>query len=311
MITTDKISIIGAGNVGSLAAMRIAQENIGTVVVIDIAKGIAEGKSLDLEDCRSILQVNYKIRGTDNIKEIKDSSVVVITAGLARKPGMTREDLLLKNAQIVKEVCLNIHTLCPKAVVVIVTNPLDAMTYFALKVLGFDKRSVFGMGPTLDASRFANLIGQELRVQNTDIKATVIGSHGEAMLPFARATFVRGIALNELVDDAKLQRLITQTKERGKQIVSLLGTGSAYFAPSAAIAEIVRAILRNQKVTLGVSAYLEGEYGIKDVCIGVPCVIGRDGIEKIIELDLNQEEKNAFVASADSVRELTSLLKDV
>ncbi|MCI0469882.1 MAG: malate dehydrogenase, partial [Nitrospirae bacterium] len=231
MIKTDKISIIGAGNVGSLTAMRIAQENLGEVVLIDIAGGIAEGKSLDLEDCRSILQVNYQIRGTENIKEIKDSSVVVLTAGLARKPGMTREDLLLKNARIVKEVCLAIKALAQDAVVVVVTNPLDAMTYFALKVLGFSRRKVFGMGPTLDASRFANLIGQELSVQNSNIKATVIGSHGEAMLPLGRATFVNGIALNELVDNAKLESLIIKTKERGKQIVSLLGTGSAYFAP--------------------------------------------------------------------------------
>lgn len=296
-----KISVIGAGNVGGLAAMRLAQEGCGDVLLVDIAKGLAQGKSLDLEDSAAVLKLNYNIKGTGDINEIKDSSVIIVTAGLARKPGMTREDLLNKNALILKDVCLSIRKLAPESIVIIVTNPLDLMTRFALKITGFKANKVFGMGVSLDAARFANLISKELNVPCMNIDTYVIGSHGEGMLPLTRLTNIKGVALDEFMDTNKIQALVTKTIDRGKEIVSL--SGSAYFAPSEAIAELARIILKDQRRTLGVSAYLDGEYGIKDVCIGVPCRLGKNGIEKIVELDLNQEELQALKTCANRLKE--------
>lgn len=298
-----KISVIGAGNVGGLTAMRLAQEGVGDVFLVDISKGLAQGKSFDMEDARWLLKKDYSITGTENINDIKGSGIIVITAGLARKPGMTREDLLNKNAGILKDVCLNIKTLAPEAIVIIVTNPLDLLTYFALKNTGFSHNKVFGMGLSLDSARFANLISKELKVSVLDIDACVLASHGEGMLPLPRYTKVKGIALHKLIDEQKQQLLVTKTIERGKEIVSLLGSGSAYFAPSAAVAEIVKVIVKDQKTILGVSVYLSGQYGINDICIGVPCCLGKNGIEKVIELDLNEQEKNALQVCAAKLKE--------
>lgn len=283
--------------------MRLAQEELGEIVLVDIVKGLAQGKALDLEDARPILRNNYCIRGTDNIEEIKASDIIVITAGLARKPGMTREELLTQNAQILKEICLNIKKLASQSIVIVVTNPSDFMTYFVLKTTGFKPQKVFGMGPSLDAARFTNLISKELNIPNTDIETCVIGSHGEGMLPLPKFTTVKGRALNEILAKEKIEDLAKKTIARGAEIVSLLGSGSAYFAPSAAISELVRVIVKDEKRTIGVSAYLNGEYGLKDICIGVPCVLGKQGIEKIIELELNQEEKAEFTKSAESIRQ--------
>lgn len=303
-----KISIIGAGNVGSLTAMRLTQEGLSDIVLIDITKGLAKAKALDLEDARPILKMNYHIKGSEDIHEIKDSDIIAITAGLTRKPGMTREELLNKNAEILKEICLNIKRLAPQSIVIAVTNPLDLMTYFALKITGFKPGCLFGMGISLDSARFANLISQELNVPASDIEAPVIGIHGEGMLPLARLTNIKGVALDEFLDDKKVETLINRTIGRGLEIVSLLGSGSAYFAPSASLAAIVRTIAKDEKRTIGVSAYLNGEYGIKDVCIGVPCRLGRCGIEKIIELDLNKEEEEKFHNCAESLRKLIQQL---
>jgi malate dehydrogenase len=297
-----KISVIGAGNVGSLTAMRLAEEGAGKILLVDIAKGLAMGKSLDLEDSRPLLKYNYSIEGTDDINKIVDSDIIVITAGLARKPGMSREDLLNKNADIIKEVSQNIKKLAPESIVIVVTNPVDILTYITIKETGFHPKKVLGMGPSLDASRFANLVSKELNIPNTDIDSCVIGSHGEGMLPLPRYTFIKGVALDELMDDKKIEALVKKTIERGAQIVSCLGSGSAYFAPSLAVAMIAKAILKNEKRSIGISAYLNGEYGLKDVCIGVPCRIGSEGIEKIIELDLNKEEKGTFIKSADLIK---------
>jgi malate dehydrogenase len=305
-----KITIIGAGNVGGLSAMRIAESNPGQeVCLIDIIPGMAKGKSFDLEDCRQILNIDYRIKGTDEIDQLSGSQIIVITAGLARKPGMTREDLLNKNAQIIGSVCGKIKSLAPGAIVVIVTNPLDAMTYYAQKILGFDRRKVFGMGVTLDGSRFANLISLALNEPVTKVKPVVIGSHGEAMLPLPRFTLVGNRPLTDLIkDQAQLNSLVNSTIERGKEIVALLGSGSAYFAPSAAIAELVNAIVKDEKKPLGVSVFVDGEYGLKDICIGLPCIIGKQGIEKILELELNSQEKKTFLESAGSIRKLNSIL---
>jgi len=303
-----KISVIGAGNVGGLTAMRIAQEGLGNVVVIDVVPGLAKGKAFDLDDSQILLNRNYSVVGTDDISAIKDSQIIVITAGLARKPGMTREDLLKYNAQLLKSICEKIKILSANAIVIMVTNPLDVMTYYAVKTLRFKTNKVFGVGVTLDGARFANLIGQELRIPPMQILPCVIGSHGEAMLPLPRFTLVNDKPLTEVLQRQKIEELVKRTVERGKEIVSLLGSGSAYFAPSAAIMQIVKAVVKDEKSISGVSAYLNGEYGIKDICIGVTCVLGKAGIEKIMELDLNLEEKEKFLRSVESIRELTKLL---
>lgn len=303
-----KISIIGAGNVGSLAAMRIAGDGLGDVLLIDVVKGLAHGKVLDLEDARPILKCNYHIQGSDDIREAGDSDIVVITAGFARKPGMSREELLAKNAQILKDVCLNIKRLAKGAIVIVVTNPLDIMTLYALRITGFKPGKLFGMGISLDAARFANLIAQELAIPSTDIEALVIGAHGEGMLPLPRFTKVKGVLLDEFIDDKKIESLVKRTIDRGAQIVTSLGAGSAFFAPSAAIAAIVKTIVKDEKRTIGLCCYLNGEYGIKDTCIGVPCRLGKYGIEKVIELDLSQEEKARLIKSGGLVAQAAAQL---
>ncbi len=289
--------------------MRLAEAGFGDIVLADIAKGLAQGKAFDLEDAGSILKFNYRIQGTDDIENAKNSDIIIITAGLTRKPGMTREDLLNKNAQILKDVCLVIKNISGQSIVIVVTNPLDLMTYLALKITGFKSNKVFGMGISLDVARFANQINKELNIPSTDIEACVIGSHGEGMLPLPRFTTVKGMELNELLEDEKIKALIKRTLERGQEVVSLLGSGSAYFAPSQAILTIVRAIAKDEKRTIGVSTYLNGEYETKDICIGVPCRLGKKGIEKIIEFDLNKEERSLFLSSVESIRKNLELIK--
>lgn len=303
-----KISIIGAGNVGSLTAMRLAQEGLDDIVLIDIVKGLAQGKSLDLEDARPILKYNYNIRGSDDLSLIKDSGIIVITAGLTRKPGMSREELLNKNTQILKDISLNIKKLAPRSIVIVVTNPLDLMTYLVLKATGFKRNRVLGMGISLDSARFTNLISRELSIPCSDIEACVIGAHGEGMLPLPRFTSIKGVSLDEFLDEKRVEALIEKTVGRGMEIVSLLGSGSAYFAPSAAVATIVKFIAKDEKRTIGVCAYLNGEYGIKDICIGVPCRLGKEGIEKIIELELNKKEQDKFKSAVSSLRNLLKKL---
>lgn len=298
-----KISIIGAGNVGALTAMRLAQDGLTDICLIDIALGLACAKAFDLEDARPILKYHYNIQGTDDIQAIKNSDIIIITAGLTRKSGMTREDLINKNATILKNICVNIKKLVPKSIVIVVTNPVDILTYFTLKLTGFKAQRVLGMGISLDAARFANLISQQLNISALDIEACVIGPHGEGMLPLSRFTRIKGVGLEEFLSDEKIKTLVKKTIDRGKEIISLLGNGSAYFAPSAAIAAIVKIIAKDEKRTLGVCAYLSGEYGVKDVCIGVPCRLGRNGAEEIIELDLNSPEKEAFLKVVAKLKE--------
>jgi malate dehydrogenase len=282
--------------------MRLAEEGEAQIVLVDVVKGLAMGKSLDLQDSRPLLKNDYQIEGTEDINKINNSDLVIITAGLARKPGMTREDLLAKNAQILKEISQSVKKLSPAAIIIVVTNPVDILTYLAIKETGFAPHKVIGMGPSLDASRFANLIAQELNIPNIDIDACVIGSHGEGMLPLPRFTYIKGVALDELMDDKKIEALVKNTTGRGAQIVGCLGSGSAFFAPSLAAAKLAKAILKNEKRTIGICAYLNGEYGLKDVCIGVPARVGREGIEKIVELQLNTDEKNALLQSAESLK---------
>lgn len=293
-----KISVIGAGNVGSTTVLRLVQEGAGDIVLVDVAKGLAEGKVCDLNDSAAVLKENYRLTGTDDIKEIAGSDIVVITAGFARKPGMTREDLLEKNSGIVKSICSQVKKLAPDCILIIVTNPLDLMTRLALNVTGFKPNKVIGMGLSLDAARFSNLISRELNVSNGDIEACVIGSHGQGMIPLPEWTTVKGVRLSKLLDAEKVLKLIEKTVDRGRYIVSLLGSGSAYFAPSAAVVSLIKAITKDEKRVLGACAYLNGEYGLKDVCIGVPCRVGKEGIEKIVELELSAEEKEKLAKTA-------------
>lgn len=300
-----KISVIGAGNVGSTTAMRLAQEGLGEITLIDVVEGLAQGKAFDLEDARPILKHNYQIEGSDDISKIKDSDIIVITAGFARKPGMNREELLQKNSAILKDICANIKKLAPRAILIVVTNPLDLMTNFVLRITGFKPQKVIGMGVSLDAARFANIIAKELNIPVTDIEATVVGSHGEAMIPLIRFTKIKGVCIDEFSDENKLEALSAKTVSRGAEIVGLLGSGSAYYAPSAAITAIVKAIAKDEKRTIGACVYLNGEYGIKDICFGVPCRLGKEGAEKIVELELNKEELELLKKSAESIRQLT------
>lgn len=283
--------------------MRLAEAGAGDILLIDIAKGLSGGKALDLEDARSLVKNHYHIRGSEDIRQAKDSDIIVVTAGFARKPGMTREELANINAKVVKEVSLSVKEVAPASILIIVTNPLDLMTRLALEVTAFKAEKVIGLGPTLDAARFANLIALELQVPVTDIDSFVIASHGEGMLPLSRFTTVKGAPLVKFLDPQKIEHLAKRTVLRGAEIVSLLGSGSAYFAPSAAIAELVRVIVKDEKRILGVSARLNGEYGVEGVCIGVSCRIGKNGIESVVELDLNAEEKEAFRKAAASLKE--------
>ncbi|MCU0665837.1 MAG: malate dehydrogenase [Candidatus Omnitrophica bacterium] len=304
-----KISIIGAGNVGGTAALRLAQENIGDIFLFDIAENLARAKAYDLADARQALGMDYHVTGTSDFEQLKNSDIVVITAGLARKPGMTREDLASKNASILKQVCHNIRQYCQRAVVVVVTNPLDLMTRVCINSLNFKKTSVLGMGLTLDASRFANLIAEQFNVPVSKVVPCVIGSHGEGMMPLARFTFVNGTCLKQLLPEEEVNQLISRTIGRGAEIVSLYGTGSAYYAPSAAIAELVKAIAQDKRCVLGVSCYLNGQYGVKDVCAGLPCVIGKNGIEEIVQLDLDQNEKESFLKACQGIKEQFSRIQ--
>ena len=297
-----KISIIGAGNVGGTTAMRLAEYALGDIMLIDIAPGLAKGKALDLEDSRALSKCSFNIQGSENIRDLKDSDIIVVTAGLARKPGMTREDLAKKNASILRDICLEIKNSAGSAIVVIVTNPLDLMTYYALKVTNFEPAQLFGMGVSLDAARFANLVAKELNISPLDVEAAVMGIHGEGMLPMPAFSTIKGVPLVEFFQPDKIADLVRRTVGRGAEIVSLLGSGSAYFAPSAAIASIVKAIAKDEKRTVNISAYLNGEYGIKDACLGVPVRLGKGGIEEVIELELDKQDLEELARSAAIVK---------
>jgi len=298
----SKVTIIGAGNVGSLTAMRIAEANLADVVMVDIAKDMPTGKALDLNDAAWLMKHNRSIYGSDSLDQVVDSDILVITAGFPRKPGMSREDLIERNGEIIKDVSEKIKNLESNAVIIVVTNPVDIMTYTVKKITGIDSHRILGMGISLDASRFANLIKKELKCSISEIEPLVVGSHGKAMLPMPRFTYAKGKPLSDLLPQEKINILVEETRQRGAKIVSYLKNGSAFFAPSAAIFEIVKAILLDERRTIGVSAYLNGQYGLEDICIGVPVVISKVGIEKIIELDLDPSEKESLRNSAEEIK---------
>lgn len=299
----QKIAIIGAGNVGGQTALSLIAEGASELILLDVASGLAKGKALDLEDAASVLKRDCKIEAGSDFSLLKESDIIVITAGLARRPGMTRDDLLKKNSEIIKDVSMQIKKYAKNPIVIVITNPVDLMTYVVAESTGFSKNRVFGMGVSLDGARFANLIHNELQAPISHIEAVVIGSHGQTMVPAPHMTKVSGARLERLVDKKILSHLIKSTVERGASIVAHLGSGSAYFGPAAAAAAIVMAIVKDEKRIIGACAYLNGEYGIKGLYIGVPARIGKDGLEGIIELELDKEENAAFLASAESVRQ--------
>ncbi|MFZ3168767.1 MAG: malate dehydrogenase [Candidatus Methanoperedens sp.] len=297
-----KITIIGAGAVGATAAQRIAEKELGDVIMTDIVEGLPQGKALDILEAGPLLGYDSSIIGTNDYKDIEGSDVVVITAGIARKPGMTREDLLKINTKIITDVSQNIKRYAPDSVVITVTNPLDIMTYVSMKTTGFEPNRVFGMSGVLDSGRFATFIAIELGCSVRDIKAMVLGGHGDTMVPLPRFTTVSGVPITELMPESTINRLVDRTINGGAEIVNLLKTGSAFYAPSAAVTNMVEAVIKDTKRILPVCAYLSGEYGKEDIYLGVPVKIGRIGIEEILELELTAEEKKALDRSAEAVK---------
>ncbi len=303
-----KVSVIGAGAVGATLAQRVAESGLADVVLVDIAKNIACGKSLDLFDAAPIIGHEKGITGTDDYEYIRNSDIVAVTAGLPRKPGMTREELLAKNANIIRDVSSRIKTYSPSAIVIIVTNPLGAMTYLAYRRTGFKKEKVIGMAGVLDGSRLSALLAHELNVPRSSVKTLVLGSHGDTMVPVISHTYVADKPVAELLPGDKLQAIINRTRDRGAEIVNLLGSGSAYYSPSAAVYKMISAILNDTKETMAVSAYLSGEYGLRDICIGVPCELGSGGIRKVVEIELTGEERAAFLKSSMAIKSSMELL---
>ena len=297
-----KISIIGAGQVGATAALRIAEKELAKeVILVDIVSGLAKGKALDMSQAAHIEGHDVKIKGTENFEEIKDSNIVICTAGLTRKPGMSREDLLEKNVEIVKSVCENIKNYAPNSILIMVTNPLDIMSYLALKVTGFDKKKVIGMAGILDSARLGTFIAEELNISKKDVKPMVLGGHGDSMVALPEHTIINDKPLTELTTKEIIKKLNEKTKEGGAEIVKHLKT-SAWYAPGSAVAKMVEVISKDSKEILPVSVYLNGEYGYKDIFLGVPVKLGKAGVEGIVELKLSEESKKSLDNSAEITR---------
>ena len=308
-----KVSVIGAGNVGASCAEYIAINKIASeVVILDIKKGLAEGKALDLTQTSSTLGFDTIIKGvTNDYKSTQDSDVVVITSGIPRKPGMTREELIGINAGIVNSVTENILKFSPDTIIVVVSNPMDTMTYLALKSNELEKNKVIGMGGALDSSRFKTYLSKELNKPQSDIHAMVIGGHGDTtMIPLMRLASYNGIPVTKLLSNVKQKDIISSTMIGGATLTKLLGT-SAWYAPGASVSYLVDSILNDKKKIIPCSVYLEGQYGLRDICIGVPCIIGKKGIEEIIDLDLNSSEKNKLNESANAIANMNKSLKDL
>ncbi|MBU0991315.1 MAG: malate dehydrogenase [Proteobacteria bacterium] len=304
-----KVTVVGAGNVGATAAQRLAEKELCDVVLIDIAEGLPQGKSLDLMQAATIERHDAKLTGSNRYEESKNSDVVIITAGIPRKPGMSRDDLIGTNAAIVKGVTKEIARLSPNATLIIVSNPLDAMCHVAYEASGFPKNKVIGMAGVLDSARFRAFIAMELNVSVENTHAFVLGGHGDTMVPLPRYSTVAGIPITELMSKERIDAIVQRTANGGAEIVKLLKTGSAYYAPSSAAVEMAEAILKDKKKILPCAAYLQGEYGINDLFIGVPVKLGKDGVEEVIEISLTDDEKKALMKSADAVKELTEVLK--
>jgi len=303
-----KVSIIGAGNVGATTAQLVVQSGLADVVLFDVVGGMPQGKALDMAEACPLWNSSSSIKGTNSYDDTADSDLIVITAGLARKPGMSRSDLLHANANIVKAVSAEIARTSPHTIIIIVTNPMDVMSQLAWQTTEFSCKRVMGMGGILDASRLKSFISMELKVSPEDIEALVLGGHGDDMVPMPRFSTVKGISITELLSKRKIESLIERTRNGGAEIVSLLKSGSAYYAPAASTFQMIKAILLDEKRVLPCAAYLNGEYGIKDLYMGVPVILGKEGVEKVVEIKLVKEEKAQFKKSCTSVRKLIEKL---
>jgi malate dehydrogenase len=303
-----KVSIVGAGNVGATAAHWIASKELADVVLIDVVDGVPQGKALDLLEAMPIEKRDVHVVGSNDYAATAHSDIVVITAGIPRKPGMSRDDLLHTNFKIMSDVVSKVVAQSPECILIIVSNPLDAMAQAAFRQAGFNRERVIGMAGVLDSARFRTFIAEELEVSVENVTAFVLGGHGDTMVPLARYSTVAGIPITELIAPAKLEGLIQRTRDGGAEIVKYLKTGSAYYAPSAATVEMVEAILKDKKKILPCAAYLQGEYGIEGYYIGVPCKLGAAGLEKIIEIKLTAEEDAALKKSAAAVKELCAVI---
>lgn len=297
-----KVSVIGAGNVGAKAVYYIAEKNIADIVMVDVVNGLASSKALDFLHAAPLRGYEVRIRGTTDFAEIEGSDVVVITAGIARKPGMDRMDLLKTNVGIAAQAAREIALRAPNAVVIVVTNPLDVISMVVLRETGFALRKVVGMAGVLDSTRFRWFIAEKLGVWPGDVQAMVLGGHGDEMVPLTRYTSVGGIPLDQLLDAPGIEALVKRTRTGGAEIVSLLKTGSAFYAPGASVAKMVEAVIKDERRLFPASAYLRGEYGFKDIYLGVPVIMGRNGVERVVELPLADPERKALEASAEAVR---------
>ncbi|WP_303673898.1 malate dehydrogenase [Vampirovibrio chlorellavorus] len=305
-----KISVIGAGNVGATLVQRLAEAELSKhVAVVDILEGIPQGKALDILESSPIYGYDTRVVGSNTYDIISDSDIVVVTAGIARKPGMSRDDLLATNAKIVTDVCNNIKKFAPNALVIVVSNPLDVMCHVALQACGFPSNRVFGMAGVLDSARYKTFIAEALDVSVEDVQGFVLGGHGDTMVPLPRYTTVAGIPLSDFLDAATIDKIVDRARNGGAEIVGYLKTGSAFYAPSASVLEMIESIAKDKKKILPCAVYLTGQYGIKDLYVGVPVKLGKNGIEQVVELKLSEAELQELRKSANAVQELVDSLK--
>jgi malate dehydrogenase len=305
----NKIALIGGGNIGGVLAEQAAYRELGDVMLFDVVDGLPQGKALDMAEGAPILGADARISGTNDYKDIAGSDLVIITAGLARKPGMSRDDLLATNLKIMKQVAEGVRDNAPDAIVIVISNPLDAMVYTFKEVSGFPKNRVIGMAGVLDSARFRAFVAWELGVSVKDVTALVLGGHGDTMVPLTRYCTVAGVPIGQLLSQAKIDAIVERTKGAGGEVVALLKTGSAFVSPALSAIEMAEAILKDQKRVLACAAYLEGEYGVDGLYIGVPCILGAGGLEKVLEVEMDAAEREAFDRSVEHVRVLVEQIQ--
>jgi malate dehydrogenase len=307
-MTRPKVTVVGAGNVGATAAQRIVEAGLADVILVDIVEGLPQGKALDLAEAAPLVGHDCQITGTNDYADTVGSDLIVVTSGLARQPGMSRDDLMIKNAGIVRSVVQASAAHSPGAILIVVTNPLDAMCHVALEASGFSPERVIGMAGVLDSARFRTFIAQELGVSVTSTNAFVLGGHGDTMVPLPRYSTAGGVPITELLPGEVVERLVQRTRDGGAEVVALLKTGSAFYAPAAAVTQMVDAVLNDRRAVLPCAAFLQGEYGVDGLFVGVPVKLGRRGIEEIVQIELSDEEAAAFARSAEAVRGLVETL---
>jgi malate dehydrogenase len=303
-----KVTVIGAGNVGATTAQLIAQTGLADVVLVDIVEGLPQGKALDLAEAAPVIGYDVKITGTNDYADTAGSKIIVVTSGIARKPGMSRDDLIATNAGIVGGVVKAAAAVSPDAIIIVVTNPLDAMCHVAYNASGFPRERVIGMAGVLDSARFRSFIAAELDVSVRDVRAFVLGGHGDTMVPLPRYSTVGGVPITELMTAERVEALVDRTRNGGAEVVALLKTGSAFYAPAASVVEMAESILLDRRRVLPCAVLLKGEYGFNDLFVGVPAILGHDGMEKVVEIDLTEHEAAAFARSAAAVKELVEAL---